>query len=350
MEKIKRFIECLIPITTCNLKCSYCYVVQEKRRTNKLPDFKYDIKTIAAALSKERLGGCSYISICGAGETLIPPEIVEITHLILANSHYVNLTTNGTQTKRFDELIDIPKEHRSRLHFAFSFHYLELLKYNLLDVFFENIKKVRKAGCSFVLQLNMCDEYIPYLNDIKNISVSEVGAPPQIAVTRNAETLPITLHTNLSKKEYHNLGRKFNSPLFDFTLKNFDVKRKEYCYAGKWSGVLNLGTGELRRCYSDLLPQNIFEDISKPITFKAMGKTCACTYCINSSHFMSLGVIPSKRTPSYESLRNRRSANWYSPRMQKFLSGKLIRSNLNIDLVLDVFRRLKTYIFKMITE
>lgn len=344
MPKIKRFIECLLPVTVCNLKCSYCYVVQEKIKTNKLPILKYDIKTMAAGLSKKRLGGCSYISICGAGETLIPPEIVEITHSILKNGHFVNLTTNGTQSERFDQLLKTSLENRSRLNFSFSFHYLELLKRGLLKTFFKNIKKVRKAGCSFVLQMNMCDEYIPYIDKIISISIREVGAPPQLAATRNSGTSPVTLLTSLSKKDYHKLGKKFNSPLFDFTVKNFGVKRSEYCYAGKWTSVLNLATGELRRCYSDPHPRNIFKDISKPIDFQPMAKSCVCDYCTNSSHFMSLGVFPFKRTPTYEALRNRREADWYSPKMKKFLSSKLIESNFDISFIKNLLKQLVNYL------
>ena len=51
--------------------------------------------------------------------------------------------------------------------------------------------------------------------------------------------------------------------LFDFTVKNFNEKRKEFCYAGDWSGVLNLETGLLRKCYSDNGGQLIFDDISR---------------------------------------------------------------------------------------
>lgn len=341
MPRIKRFIECLIPVTLCNLRCSYCYIVQEKRRTNSFPKFRYSVRTIARALSKERLGGCSYISICGAGETLIPKEIVDITRLILANGHYVNLTTNGTQTERFNQLMKIPKENRSRLHFAFSFHYIELLKNGLVDTFFKNIKKIQRAGCSFVLQMNMADEYIHYIDEIINICIKEVGAPPQLAVTRTSGSLPIKLFTKLSSEKYYKLGEKFKSPLFDFTFKNFQVKRNEYCYAGKWSGVLNLATGELRRCYSDSSFQNIFENISKPIRFKPMGKECVCSYCINSSHFMSLGVIPFLKTPTYAELRNRPEAGWYSKNMKKFLSGKLVKSNIDFEFLLNLLKQFR---------
>ena len=40
MEKIKRFIECLIPVTACNLRCSYCYVIQRNRNSGEMPNLK----------------------------------------------------------------------------------------------------------------------------------------------------------------------------------------------------------------------------------------------------------------------------------------------------------------------
>ena len=118
-----------------------------------------------------------------------------------------------------------------------------------------------------------------------------------------------------------------NSPLFDFTCKNFMVKRKEFCYAGKWSAKLNLGTGEMTACYGNGVCQNIFKDLSKDIQFKAIGNNCRFKYCFNSSHFMSLGVIPELPTPSYGSLRNRKDACWYTKTMENFLSERLCDHN-----------------------
>ena len=57
MDKIKRFVECLIPITSCNLKCSYCYIIQRKNRTLKNAVFKYTPKQIDIAMDKTRWGG-----------------------------------------------------------------------------------------------------------------------------------------------------------------------------------------------------------------------------------------------------------------------------------------------------
>lgn len=67
------------------------------------------------------------------------------------------------------------------------------------------------------------------------------------------------------------------------------MKRKEFCFAGDWSGTLNLQTGVLTKCYADYDGVNIFEDVDAPIPFEAVGKHCGSPYCVNSSHFMSLG-------------------------------------------------------------
>ena len=127
-DKIKRFFECLIPVTACNLKCGYCYVIQRDNRKMEIPKLKYSPEKIGKGLTQERLGGVCYFSICGAGETLLPNYTVEIVKELLRNGHYVNITTNGTLTKRFDESLQLPNEHLKRLHFAFSFHYNELMR------------------------------------------------------------------------------------------------------------------------------------------------------------------------------------------------------------------------------
>lgn len=331
MEHITKFLECLAPVTVCNLECEYCYIIQQDRREMKDPQWDYDTATVAKALSVERLGGSAYISICGAGETLVSDQVIELAYLLLKEGHAVNITTNGTLSKKFDQIIStFPKECLERLHFAFSFHYLELKKKNLLNAFFDNIDKIKRAGCSFVVQLNLYDGYMPYIDEIKKISVERTGALPQIALTRKDVNINGTteyeIHTNMGENSYIEAAKKFDSPLFECTLKNFNVKRKEFCYAGLWSGVLDLKTGDFRQCYA-AKPQNIFKDLSKPIEFKPIGKNCPNRFCINSSHFMSLGVIPEIIMPSYEALRNREEAGWYNEKMKSLLSEKLYDNN-----------------------
>ena len=328
----KRFIECLLPVTSCNLLCEYCYIIQEKRRSNDVPSLKYPIHQIIESLNLERMGGVCFFSICGAGETLIPSYIVDLVHGLLEEGHYVNITTNGTLTKRFSELVNFDSNLLKHLHFAFSFHYCELKKHNLVDVFFNNVDLVKKAGCSFVVQINLYDGYLPYLNEIKQICIEKVGAMPQVAATRDETGAVIELMTRLSSKEYQSIGSGFDSNLFNFTMKNFNVKRKEFCYAGDWSFLLNLETGIMTKCYKNKEFQyNVFENPHSKIPFEAIGCNCKHSFCVNSSHFLSLGTIPTLKTPSYAELRNRPKANWYTDEMLDFLSHKLIEKNSEYD-------------------
>lgn len=329
MDRIKRFIECLIPVTACNLKCSYCYVIQRHNRKGKIAKLKYSPEQIGAALNKERWGGVCYFSICGAGETTLQPGLEDIIYNILLQGHYVNITTNGTVTQRIKSILEKNKKFVTHLHFAFSFHYLELKRLGLLETFFNNVQMARDAGASIIVQFNMCDEYVPYLEDIKELCVKHIGAMPQVAATRKEQSglQKIELLTQYSEEKYRSFGKKFDSPLFDFTMENFNVKRKEFCYAGDWSAILDLSTGIMRRCYSSYLYQNVFQNPYEKIRFLAMGNKCGSPFCMNSSHFMSLGVIPEIVTPTYAQLRNREEAHWYSQEMQEFLSTKLQDSN-----------------------
>lgn len=327
MAQIKRFLECLVPVTVCNLECPYCYIIQENRRNMQLAKMPYSPEQIAYALRPERLGGICYISICGAGETMAQKEVIGIVQRLLEQGHYVNITTNGTLSNRFDELIERCAENIRHLHVAFSLHYTELLSKGWVDVFFDNINKVKAAGGSVLLQMNLCDEYVPYIEEIQRISKEKLGAWPQIALTRDETKEPFGIYTGGTEADYLANGRKFDSPLFEFTTKNFNVKRREFCFAGDWSGVLNMQTGILSKCYAEPGGVNIFEDPDAPIPFEAVGKCCKNRYCVNSSHFLSLGVIPSLKTPTYGALRNRPEARWYTPEMERFLNGKLEKRN-----------------------
>ena len=329
-DKIKRFIECLVPVTACNLKCHYCYVIQYGARKNEMPKFQYSAEHIAQALSQKRLGGICHFNICGAGETLIPAEVVDIAKAILEQGHYINITTNGTLKNRFEEIAKFPKELLERLNFCFSFHYLELKERNLLETFFENIKMIRRAGASICVQFNMCDEYVEHLEEMKKLCLEHVGALPQVALTRDELSKEIKVYSKLSKEDYKKLGDEFDSKLWECTNRNFLKKREEFCYAGDWTFRLNLATGEARRCYCEKDSQNFFENIDKPIIFAPIGCNCKMDYCFNSSHFLSLGNIPDLEIESYSELRNRvclDGTNWQNDKMREFLSSKLYDSN-----------------------
>lgn len=326
---MRRFIECLIPLTCCNIKCSYCYVIQQGRRKNEKAYFRYSPEVIGKGLSKKRLGGTSLISITASGETFIPKELPQIVLAILKEGHFVNITTNGTLVVPMKRLLEATEGYHDHIHISFSFHYIELLKKNLIDTFFDNIKMMRDAGCSILLQINLSDEYIPYWDEIKRIAQERVGAYPQVALTRDESNGTYRIKTNImTDEQYIAKGKEMDSPLFDFTCNNFMVKRKEYCYAGYWTAKLNLCTGEMTGCYGNGIHQNIFEDITKPITWHPIGHHCCFQYCFNSSHFISQGVIP-ELLPllSYGELRNREEAQWYTPVMKNFLYAQFEDTN-----------------------
>lgn len=80
---LKGFIEVLIPITVCNFKCHYCYVIQRDNRTNDIGMVNHSPLEIRKALRLNRLGGKFYISLCGAGETMLVKNLAEIVKNLL---------------------------------------------------------------------------------------------------------------------------------------------------------------------------------------------------------------------------------------------------------------------------
>ncbi len=328
---MKRFIDIKVPVETCNFRCHYCYIAQQHRFNNALPNFKYTPEYIGRALSAERLGGIAHINMCGGGETLLPKEMPQIIYELLKQGHYIFVVTNGSAFKRFDEILElVPNELLKHLGFKFSFHYLELKRLNLLDKFFDNIKKVWSAGCSFSLELTPNDELIPLIPEIKEVCLKNVGALCHISVARDDRKKDVPILTNLSREQYLKTWGEFNSEFFDFKMSTFNVKRKEFCYAGAWSGYLDLGTGEMRQCYCGNV-QNIYENLDKKIDFQhCIGWKCREPHCFNSHAFLTVGLIPELETPTYAIMRNRTTIDgkeWLSQEMKEFLSHQLKEEN-----------------------
>ncbi|MDR0486485.1 MAG: radical SAM protein [Elusimicrobiota bacterium] len=332
MDRIKRFIDCFVPVSTCNLRCHYCYVTQSGEADNKLPEFHYSAKHIAQALSKQRLGGICCMNFCGAGETLLPPEMPDIIKELLLEGHYIMTVTNGTAKSRFDEITTFPKDILERLFFKFSFQYLELKRLNIFEEFFGNIEKVKKAGCSFSVELTPCDEEIPYIEDIKKLCLENTGALCHITVARDNTKYELPILTNLPKEEYKKVWGQFNSEMFDYKISVFGLKQTDFCYAGDWTCVLNIADGVLMQCYKGKKLQNIYSNLDSPINFEPIGKHCLESHCYNAHAFLTFGAIPTadKNTPSYADMRNRScrdGGQWLTPKMKKFMSGKLQQSN-----------------------
>ena len=328
MDKMKRFIECYVPISACNLRCKYCYVTQNNWWNSKKSDFSF-ANNIRQAFSQERLGGPCMVNMCATGETLLYEEMIGIMRDILENGHYIMLVSNGTLTKRFEACCEFPIELRKHLFFKLSFHYLELKRLNLLDTYFNNIRLLKKNGISFTVELTPDDSYIPYIDEIKDICNRELGALCHITVCRDELKPGYPLMTSLPRDEYEKTWSQFDSDLFSYKWSIFEKKRKEFCYAGLWSMVVDLKSGNYQQCYKGKKLGNIY-DFSKPLKFCAIGHHCREGHCFNGHAFLGFGLIPGLDTTDFADMRNRKLADgiqWLSDEMEYFMRHKLSESN-----------------------
>lgn len=328
-DKLKRFFDISVPVTTCNLHCDYCYVTTHNLTTAEIMPLNFTIAHIRRALSRERLGGTCMLNLCGAGETLLPPYIVELTRELLEEGHYVMIVTNGLPTKRLKELTEqIPPELQKHLLLKISFHFMELKSKGLIDKYFANVHLIEHSNISFTVEMTPCDEEIPYIEEIKELCLKNLGALCHVTVARDESKPEMPILSALSREEYIRTWGSFDSALFDFKMSIFSKSRPEFCYNGLWGGVIRLGYGELVKCYA-LRSTRIFDNPSAPIDFCPIGK-CPKPHCFNGHSWLSLGMIPELVTPTYLEMRDRVTADgrhWVGEEMRQFLSQKLSDNN-----------------------
>lgn len=330
MDRIKRFIDIAIPTEACNLRCHYCYIAQKRRFNSKIAAFSQKPETIRKALSKKRLGGVCLLNFCAGGETLLSNEVLPIVKELLQEGHYVMLVTNGTLTKRFTEIEHWPPELLRKLVFKFSFHFLELKRLGWIDRFAQNVRLMKNAGASVTIEVTPSDELIPYIDELKATCFREFGALCHVTIARDDRTEGIDILSSLSLEENKRIWGQFGSALYDYKMQLYHVKRTEFCYAGEWSGYLNLETGGLRQCYCGKEIDNIYLDIAKPLHFEPIGTCCSFPYCYNGHAFIALGDIPGLEAPTYAEERNRvclDGSEWLQPEMKAFMSSRLFESN-----------------------
>lgn len=330
MDKIKRYVECYIPITTCNLKCHYCYITRQRKWKDGILPIGHTPNEIRKALSQKRLGGVCLLNLCAGGETLLCPELPEVIQALLEEGHYIMVVTNGTVDRAFEQLAKLPEKLLRHLIFKFSYHYLEQHRLHLTERFFANIQRMRKAGCSFTLEVTPNDELIPYIDAIQEEARLYLGALCHVTIARDDITEEIPILTDLPEDEFYRTWSVFDSGLFDFKKTIFGKHQDGFCYAGEWSVYVNLGTGVMTQCYEGRLLDNIYDNPDKPLHFEAVGKRCRTAHCYNGHAFLTLGDIPELETPTYASLRDREDAQgnrWLTEEVSAFLSGKLGESN-----------------------
>lgn len=330
MEKVVKFIDCYIETETCNLRCHYCYIALRNKFKNRIIELERSPKEIQSALSKERMGGICLINLCAGGETLLGETILPTVKALLEEGHYVMVVTNGTMTKRFDEIITWDKALLSHLFIKFSFHYLEMIRLNMMDSFIGNVKKIAQSGCSYTVEVTPNDELIPHIDEVKKVCVDNFGAPCHVTIARDDRTGGIELLSEHSMPEFYDIWSTFDSKLLDFKYSIFKKKRTEFCHAGMWSYWVDLNTGEYKQCYTGETLGNIYENCDEKLVECPVGTKCGLAHCYNGHAFLTLGDIPGVDTVTYAETRNRMEGTvneWLRPEMKAAMSCKLYETN-----------------------
>ncbi len=336
-EKPRRFINCYVSTQACNFKCDYCYIGQRKIFDNEMFTCKYPVEVMRKATSIERLGGVCIFNLCAGGETLLGAHIIPVIQMLLENGHNVSIVTNGTISDTIEKILAFPRQLLEKLYFKFSFHYFELKKKNLTDIFFANVSKVKNEKVSFSIDITPCDELIPYIDEIKGIFDKYMnGAMPHISVARDTTSRELKILSKYDKEEYKKIWSVFDSPKFDYKIEEFLKPHREYCYAGNWSFSLELSTGNCRIC--DGAPEpgkmdfyNLYENPDEEIPFVEIGCNCPTAHCYNCHALLTLGTIPELETPTYAEMLDRVDAegnHWLTEEMREFYSYRVGDSNI----------------------
>ena len=325
--KLCKYVDCLVPIGKCNLKCQYCYI-GNSRNSDEI-HFYHSPKFIRKALSKKRLGGTALINLCSEGETLLCKDLVRIVEELINEGHYISIVTNGTINRAINELINIQADLK-HIFIKFSFHYMEFKKLGLLDAFVENVHKIYNAGCSISIEITPSDEMVPYINEIKEFSLKAFGAYPHITVTRDESVKSFKILSEYSFEKYKEIWGTFESTMFDFKMNNVGIRRFENCMAGVWSLHLNLESGDLYKCTHNPLIDNIYEDLERTINLEPVMNKCCLPYCFNCHSYLALGAIPGLDTPTYYEVRDREMINgnhWIRNDIKKIFEQRLYVNN-----------------------
>lgn len=343
-DKIVKYVEMAVPTWPCNFRCQYCYVGQHYSdiERGKVQKFEYTPEQIADALSKKRLGGTAIMNFCANGETLILPQNVEHIKAILGMGHFVMVVTNMTQTKALKELCELPAEWRERLFLKCSFHWMELKRLGLLDMFADNVNMCWNAGISFTIEITPHDELVPEIEEIKKFSMERFGALPHITVARD-ENNQFERLTEYSVDEYNKIWGQFDSELFRFKSQMWNKKIHNFCYVGDWGYSVNIADGNIFRCSSYGHIGNLFE--SKKLPRKPACTKCPHIHCYNAHGWLGLGgMVPNIKSPTYAQMRDRvrnDGTHWIYPRMRWVFEHKISDNNKKYSGIKKLITRLK---------
>ena len=330
--RVHRFIDLqLRDTTTCNFHCEYCYVWRHDgyREGRKTSDFSP--RQIRNALSLARCGGPCFINICASGETMLSRDIVPLVYELLSEGHYVSLVTNGTITGRIKEILAFDKSFTERMFFKLSYHYIELRKTQLEDVFWNNVNLIADSPCSYTIEITPDDRLIPYIQEIKGIFQDKAnGAMPHISFARDSTKVDFDLLSDLSIEAYERTWGQFDSKMFSLKKDLYNQHISQYCYAGNWTFNVSLQSGNMQRCYRQKEFYPFLMKSENPIPVTTVGHGCAMKYCFNGHAFIAWGAVPEIDCDSYLDMRDRidnEGHHWIKTTYARAMRQKLYENN-----------------------
>ena len=329
IDRPMRLLCCKIPTTACNMNCHFCYVDRErfpKEAQKKL----YDPQLVARALTQERLGGKAQLQLCAFGETLLDPQIVEVTELLLKNGHYVAISHNGTIRKTIERFCEFPAEMKERLHFFISLQWEQLKKMNLLDEYADNIRMIKDADISFSVSVTVEDCLVPEIPAIKQYCQEEFGVLCHILECRDETKKEVPRMTEYPLEEHKKNWGSFDSLTFDTQQIYWGEHRDEFCYMGEAVGYLDFDSGIIWQACQGKKLCNIFDDLDEPIRFCALGHNCKVAHCYLGNILLGFGgVIPEIQYPSFAVQRDRiceDGTTWLTPKVRSFYQQRVMNN------------------------
>ena len=274
---MKKYRKIYIEITNvCNLKCSFCSIVNR-------PKEYMDIDTFENIISKIK-DYTDYVYLHVKGEPLLHPNIIDFINICDKNNVKVNLTTNGTL---FPQVVDKLKECRNLSKINFSLH----SENNITDYcekIFDSVEKLPETTTVIYRLWTLKDNK---LDDKSTNTVNKIKEYYNLS-TETVEKIKNENNIKIKSTIYVDKDNEFNWPSL-----NGKEESNGYCYALKTQvailvdgtvvpccldsdGVINLGNikektmeeiinGEkyqkLQKSFQDRKP---CEELCKKCTFK----------------------------------------------------------------------------------